>query len=293
EKELLGTNVSADPIAQALQRLDFSGTINLSAITTELVGQMVACIGVLTGVRRISTRKGEAMLVATLEDMDGSIEMVVFPKTLARCGELLQEDAVVKVIGKVDNRREMTQLVVENCESVETLAAAPAASGADSAIQPEMDIEGIGDLAGEPQVSKPGNQTASAPSPIPAAHASTAPQAPPTFRQRQKVNLNGNGGNGNGGNGHNGSSESAAPPAAPTRTLRLYLPRSGDAAADIRCMQEVDGLLRSSEGNDQVTLYLPNGIGIVVLQSEHTISLSERLVSELRAVLGEAQVAVS
>jgi DNA polymerase-3 subunit alpha len=301
EKELLGTNVSADPIAQALQGLDFSGTINLSAITTELVGQMVACIGVLTGVRRISTRKGEAMLVATLEDMEGSIEMVVFPKTLARCGELLQEDAVVKVIGKVDNRREMTQLVVENCESVETLAAAPAASGADSAIQPEMDIEGIGDLAGDPQASKPGNPATGAPSPIPAAYASTAPQAPPTFRQRQKVNLNGNGGNGhngngNGNNGHNGSNgspESAAPPAAPTRTLRLYLPRSGDDAADIRCMQEVDGLLRSSEGNDQVTLYLPNGIGIVVLQSEHTISLSERLVSELRAVLGETQVAVS
>jgi DNA polymerase-3 subunit alpha len=252
-------------------------------------------------VRRISTRKGEAMLVATLEDMEGSIEMVVFPKTLARCGELLQEDAVVKVIGKVDNRREMTQLVVENCESVETLAAAPAASGADSAIQPEMDIEGIGDLAGDPQASKPGNPATGAPSPIPAAHASTAPQAPPTFRQRQKVNLNGNGGNGhngngNGNNGHNGSNgspESAAPPAAPTRTLRLYLPRSGDDAADIRCMQEVDGLLRSSEGNDQVTLYLPNGIGIVVLQSEHTISLSERLVSELRAVLGETQVAVS
>jgi DNA polymerase-3 subunit alpha len=55
-------------------------------------------------------------------------------------------------------------------------------------------------------------------------------------------------------------------------------------------MQHVYSVLRDSSGPDQVTLYLPNGVGIVVLQSQHTITMSPGLLDGLRQVLGPERV---
>ncbi len=83
-----------------------------------------------------------------------------------------------------------------------------------------------------------------------------------------------------------GYGEPTAPAPASGRTLRLYLPRTGDHEADVRRMQDVYNVLRQSSGADQVTLYLPNGVGVVVLQSQHTITVSPALLAGLTAVLG-------
>jgi DNA polymerase-3 subunit alpha len=80
----------------------------------------------------------------------------------------------------------------------------------------------------------------------------------------------------------------SAPPSG--RTLKLYLPRTDNYDADVRRMQALESVLRSSTGNDQVTLYLPNGVGIVVLQSQHTVNVSQGLISDLHAVLGQERV---
>ena len=78
---------------------------------------------------------------------------------------------------------------------------------------------------------------------------------------------------------------------APTgRKLRLYLPRTGNDELDVRRMQDVYSVLRASSGPDEVTLYLPNGVGIVVLQSQHTITLSSGLLESLKGVLGAERV---
>jgi DNA polymerase-3 subunit alpha len=299
EKELLGLNVSEDPVAKALEGIDLTGVSSLSDITEESVNTTMTFVGVLSGVRRITTKKGDAMLVANLEDLTGTIEMVVFPKTLAKCGNVLADDATVKVTAKVDNRRDATQLVVDAVEAVEPSATplpAPAA------VPSEMDLEGLGELA-----LADAALAAAAPPPAAPAPEAPAPQAPAspvaTIRARQQVkvggNGNGHGGNGNGhgsGNGKGGGMSSsssgghAEPPPAPGRKLRLYLPRTGDDEADVRRMQDVYSVLRSSSGADEVTLYLPNGVGIVVLQSQHTVTLSPVLLDGLRQVLGPERV---
>ena len=80
------------------------------------------------------------------------------------------------------------------------------------------------------------------------------------------------------------------PPAPSGRKLRLYLARTGDDEADVRRMQDIYSLLRDSRGPDEVTLYLPNGVGVVVLQSQHTVSVSAGLLDSLRGVLGPERV---
>ncbi|HMQ31202.1 MAG TPA: DNA polymerase III subunit alpha [Chloroflexaceae bacterium] len=291
EKELLGLNVSEDPVAKALEGVDMTGVSSLSDITDEHIGETLTFVGVLNGVRRITTKKGDTMLVANLEDLTGTIELVVFPKTLAKCGDCLRDDAAVKVTAKVDNRRDATQLVVDAAETVEPSAAPPPAALASEPIvlASEMDLEGIGDLA-DPELRSPGAPEASPsgarPTPAP------PPSAPiATIRARQQVKVTANGGGHGKGNGMSSSQSEPAPPApTPGRSLRLYLPRTGDDEADVRRMQDVYSVLRDSSGPDQVTLYLPNGVGIVVLQSQHTVSVSSGLLESLKGVLGEERV---
>jgi DNA polymerase III subunit alpha len=105
------------------------------------------------------------------------------------------------------------------------------------------------------------------------------------------------GGNGNGNGGGKGATMSSTtssapqePAPVPGRRLLLSLPRTGDDEADVRRMQDVYALLRESSGPDQVTLRLPNGVGIVVLQSQHTVTLSAGLIDGLRHVLGSEHV---
>ncbi len=76
------------------------------------------------------------------------------------------------------------------------------------------------------------------------------------------------------------------------RTLKLHLPRSQDHEGDVQCMQIVHDILCTSSGGDQVTLYVPNGVGIVVLRSQHTVNCTPGLLDGLRKVLGPEQVAV-
>jgi DNA polymerase-3 subunit alpha len=285
EKELLGVTISADPVTQALEQVDMTGVSSLGDISDESIGSTMTFVGVLSGVRRIATKKGDAMLVGVLEDLTSKIELVVFPKTLAKCGDMLADDAVIKVTAKIDNRRDEPQLVVESVEAVDLTAAPPAA-----AIATEMDIEGIGELdqgsgGGAVQPTAPSSSAPAAP-PSPAPTAPPAPPAaqPSNIRTRQQVKL-----------APKAPEPSAAPaydsaPPPSGRTLKLYLPRTDNYDADVRRMQELESVLRTSNGSDQVTLYLPNGVGIVVLQSQHTVSVSQHLMSELHAVLGQERV---
>ena len=61
------------------------------------------------------TRAGSTMLVATLEDLQGSVEVVVFPKVFAETANAWADDSVVLVSGRVDRRDEAAQLL---CEAV-------------------------------------------------------------------------------------------------------------------------------------------------------------------------------
>ena len=294
EKELLGLTLSDDPVARALEGIDRAGVSNLGDIAEEHLNTLMTFVGVLSGVRRITTRKGEAMLVANLEDLTGAIELVAFPRTLARYGDLLRDDAAVKVTARVENRRDVTQLVVE---TVEMVSAAPEA--APISAPNEMDLEGLSEaLEPMPVVGEP----ASLPdAPPPVVLAPAAPAAPPPAataapaRARRQVKLTPHGhdqGRGQTMNGNGQHHDTATRPPVAGRILRLYLPRTGDHDGDVRRMQDVYSVLRESAGPDQVTLYLPNGVGRVVLESQHRVAVSPGLLEALRRVLGPERVVV-
>jgi DNA polymerase-3 subunit alpha len=118
EKELLNLYLSAHPLAHVAAALKRRVTTYTSALSEEWAGQTVTLGGRIAEIRRIMTRKGDTMAAVQLEDLQGSIEVVVFPRVLEATAERWREDAVVLVTGSVKLRDDEPQLV---CESVEEL----------------------------------------------------------------------------------------------------------------------------------------------------------------------------
>lgn len=110
EKEMLGLYVSDHPLMGAEAALRRRTDCSLAELVDADDGAMRTVGGVVTALQRKWTKKGDLMAVFTLEDLQGSVEVMVFPKTMQQIGHLLADDRVVVVTGRVDKRDDLPQL---------------------------------------------------------------------------------------------------------------------------------------------------------------------------------------
>jgi DNA polymerase-3 subunit alpha len=112
EKEMLGLYVSDHPLLGARRALARYAECNVVELVDLEDGAFRTVGGIVTGLVRKYTKRGDLMATFTLEDLSASIEAMVFPKTMAAINELLVADAIVVVKGRVDRREETPKLVV-------------------------------------------------------------------------------------------------------------------------------------------------------------------------------------
>jgi DNA polymerase-3 subunit alpha len=74
-------------------------------------GSVVTIAGLASSIQRRVTKKGDTWAAVTLEDLEGSVEVMVFPQTYAQVGARLAQDAVLVVKGRLDRRDEGLQLI--------------------------------------------------------------------------------------------------------------------------------------------------------------------------------------
>ena len=117
EKELLGLFVSSHPIEDFKKTLE-KKTLPLSKITQDLTGKVVRIGGVISSIKKIITKNGKPMLFTKLEDENNKIEVVVFPGIIERNQELFQENKIVMIRGRVDNRDGVPKIICEEIEEV-------------------------------------------------------------------------------------------------------------------------------------------------------------------------------
>jgi DNA polymerase-3 subunit alpha len=106
EKEMLGLYVSDHPlfgVEAALKRQVEQSVLDVQSMED---GANVVVGGVVTNLARKFTKKGDQMAVFLLEDLDASIEVTLFPRTLAEQGHKLEDDLIVAVKGRLDRRDE-------------------------------------------------------------------------------------------------------------------------------------------------------------------------------------------
>lgn len=116
EKDLLGSYLANHPL-DVLSRYRDDRLTPLSAIDVGRKGERITVAGTISGLRVITTKKGEPMAFATIEDLTGSRELVVFPN-LYRDAQGLLADTTVKLIeARVDQRDDDAKLIAESVAS--------------------------------------------------------------------------------------------------------------------------------------------------------------------------------
>jgi DNA polymerase-3 subunit alpha len=118
EKEAIGLFISAHPLKPLREVLSARVDCPLSALPDRRDKDLVTAGGIITEAKRIRTRNGDPMMFATLDDLAGSVEMLVFGKALAEHEAALAVDKVVLVNGRVDHKEAgKTCLVVQTVEA--------------------------------------------------------------------------------------------------------------------------------------------------------------------------------
>ncbi len=111
EKEMLGLYVSDHPLMGAEAALRRRTDCSIADLAEVDEGALKIVGGVITGLQRKWTKKGDLMAVFTLEDLQGTIEVMVFPNTMRDVGHKLADDAVVCVKARVDKRDDQPKLI--------------------------------------------------------------------------------------------------------------------------------------------------------------------------------------
>jgi len=288
EKELVGFYVSEHPLAQVALSLKDTVTCFCGEITQEHGGQNVVVSGLVQWVRPHITKRGDPMAFVHLEDLQGSIEVVVFPRVYAATRDLWEEDKILIVRGRVDAERGDPKILCDSAQDY-LLTARPVDEGAAAA--PPVSV---------PRAAPP---QASAPQPPPQAAEASVPtvvrEAPGAYKTNGGRRGSGGRGNGHNGNG-NGARHKSAPPvqavapatareAGPApRHVDLIVRRTGNQGVDVALVQEVCGLLDEAKGNDTFSIMVVNDTGRVRVDfPKRTTGWSPVLARSLGELLGE------
>ena len=117
EKELLGLYVSGHPLND-FKKLLQNKTVPIIKIDQTFVDKKIIIGGMISSVKKIITKKGQPMLFMKLEDLTGKMEVVIFPNLLERNPRALQENKIVFIAGRVDDRNGELKVVADDAQEI-------------------------------------------------------------------------------------------------------------------------------------------------------------------------------
>src|SRR5690606_25430451 len=117
EKELLGLYLSDHPVREYREYFKKIG-VPIREINPQMVENNISIGGVISKVQKIYLKNQKMMLFVTLEDTEGSLEILVFPKVLEATSSIWEEDKIVLASGKLSNKDGEYKIL---CDSVKTV----------------------------------------------------------------------------------------------------------------------------------------------------------------------------
>jgi DNA polymerase-3 subunit alpha len=111
EKESLGLYVSEHPLDGVRAQLRRKTNCALTELERRRDGEVVTVGGIVGALKQVTTKKGDPMVFVRLDDLSGSVEIVVFNSVLAAARDLLEPDRVLVVKGRVDHKEGETKMV--------------------------------------------------------------------------------------------------------------------------------------------------------------------------------------
>jgi len=111
EKEALGFYVTGHPLARYSDSIKRFATCDTAGLVERSDKEQVRVCGIVSGIKELMTKKGDRMAFVTLEDLSGSVEIVVFPEVYAAAMELLKGEDPLLVAGELDVGEESCKML--------------------------------------------------------------------------------------------------------------------------------------------------------------------------------------
>jgi DNA polymerase III subunit alpha len=116
EKDAIGLFLSMHPLKEVREALLAAVDRPLSELPQVKDGEWITVGGIITAARKLKTRTGNMMMFATLDDLEGSIELIFFGDQLTEYEHIAQVDQIVTVRGRVGNDDRGLTIKVQACE---------------------------------------------------------------------------------------------------------------------------------------------------------------------------------
>ena len=248
EKELVGTYVSAHPLDGRMEEIRAAVTRMCGDLEELRHDRQVRVAGLISKVRHTTTKKGDTMAFVEIEDTQGSMEIVVFPRTFAAFQHLLATENLVVVSGKVD---------AKDADRPKILA-----DGITTELKTYRPIDDNNGSNGYTPPPPPDETPVLRETPVPYEVATSSgvdlldePEMPPS------------------------------PWVTETKPVMFILPRANKLDEDVRKLNAVHRLLKANPGERRFELCIPqNGVGVLVAFDELSITLDGRMREKLDAL---------
>lgn len=125
EKEFIGLYLSDHPLNEVVESGLADGVAQIVELSERSPGDRVRIVGMIVGVRRITTKTNRTMAIVDLEDLTGNIELVAFPDCYEQHADLWEVDRIIETVAKVDRRGEQLQLICDRASDEITPLARP------------------------------------------------------------------------------------------------------------------------------------------------------------------------
>jgi DNA polymerase-3 subunit alpha len=120
EKEVLGFYLSGHPLKRVSAQAARLGAVTTAELANRPESSQVLVCGLSARVQEVNTRRGERMAFVTLEDMQGAVEVTVFPELLRQSAAHLQSGVPLLVRGRVEGGASARKLLAEEIRPLPT-----------------------------------------------------------------------------------------------------------------------------------------------------------------------------
>jgi DNA polymerase-3 subunit alpha len=118
EREALGFYLSGHPLSRYAEELEGLATHTTHGLGAAEGGATVSVGGMMASVARRRTRKGDTMAIFSLEDLEGGVEVVVFPELYGRSQDVFMEEPPILVTGRLEVDESRTRILASELAPV-------------------------------------------------------------------------------------------------------------------------------------------------------------------------------
>lgn len=119
EKELIGRYASSHPLEEVRPQLRAKSFVSFKDFHPQTMKNVVSSAGVIQSIRKIRTKRGDSMAFATMSDEEAEVDTVIFPNVYRDVSHWLDEQKIVQMKGKVEERNGRTQYVLSQIDELD------------------------------------------------------------------------------------------------------------------------------------------------------------------------------